>query len=120
MSTEIYVLSDTQLGSNADWQKAIDTAGFALTLSTDRPLSEQSGFLPVQLAGAQSGFECDHWDPRDVQQSYADVGFDHRWQYCLAFRWGADFKACLGAYIAASAYAAATKGVVLDCEQSGF
>ncbi len=117
MSMEIHVLSDTQLGSIADWQKAIDAAGFALTLSTDRPLSALKGFLPVQLAGVQTGFECDRWDPRDVQQTYADVDFDRQWQCCLAFRWGADFKACLGAYMAAAAYAAAAKGVVLDCEQ---
>lgn len=117
MSMEIYVLSDKQLGSIADWQKAIDAAGFALILSTDRPLSALNGFLPIQLAGAQTGFECDHRKPRDVQQTYSDVGFDRQWQYCLAFRWGAAFKACLGAYTAASAYAAATEGMVLDCEQ---
>jgi hypothetical protein len=34
----------------------------------------------------------------------------------LAFRWGADVNACLGAYVAAAAYAKATNGVVLDCE----
>lgn len=117
MSMEIYVLSDRQLNSLAEWQKAIDAGGFALALSSDRPFTALGGFLPVKVMGVQSGFECDHWQARDVQETYADIGFGHEWRYCLAFRWGADLKACLGAYMAAAAYASATNGVVLDCEQ---
>jgi hypothetical protein len=117
MSMEIYALSDKQLASIADWQNAIEAADFSLTLSTDRTFSSLCGFLPIQMAGAQTGFECDHWDPHDVQHTYSDAGFDRQWRYCLAFRWGADLKACLAAYMAAAAYAAATDGVVLDCEQ---
>jgi len=117
MSMEIYTLSEKQLDSIADWQKAIDAAGFALTLPIDRPLSALRGLLPIQLLGSQAGFECDHWDARDIQETYAEVGFDRRWQYCLAFRWGADLKDCLAAYMAAAAYSVAASGVVLDCEQ---
>jgi hypothetical protein len=118
MSMEIFAFSDRQLISIDDWQKAIDSLGFALTLSTDTPFTSLHGFLPVDLSGVRTGFECDHWDSHDVQKTYTDAGFDRRWRYCLAFRWGADLKACLAAYIAASAYAGATKGVVLDTEQS--
>lgn len=117
MSMEIYVLSDRQLNTLAEWQKAIDLSGFALSLSSDRPFTALSGFLPVKVKGIQVGFECDHWQARDVQEAYADVSFGHQWRYCLAFRWGADLNACLGAYMAAAAYATATNGVVLDCEQ---
>lgn len=117
MSLEIYVLSDSQLNSLAEWQKAIDANGFALSLSVDRPFVALGGFLPVKLKGAPTGFECDHWPVRDVQEAYADISFGHQWRYCIAFRWGIDLKACLGAYIAAAAYANATNGVVLDCEQ---
>jgi len=117
MSMEIYALSDKQLNSLAEWQKVIDAENFSLELSVDRPFQALRGFFPVKVLGAQTGFECDHWAPRDVQETYADVGFGHDWRYCLAFRWGADLKACLGAYMAAAAYASATNGVVFDCEQ---
>ena len=118
MSMEIYVFSDRQLSSIANWQTAIDNQGFALTLSTARPFAAIRHLLPIQVAGAQTGFECDHWDSSDILDGYPEIGFDHRWKYCLAFRWGADFKACLGAYMAAAAYAGATDGVVFDCEQA--
>ena len=117
MSMEIYALSDMQLGSLAEWQRAIDAENFSLKLSADRPFPALRGYLPVKVSDVQAGFECDHWDPCDVQKTYADVGFGHEWRYCLAFRWGVDLKACLGAYMAAAAYASATNGVVLDCEQ---
>ena len=117
MSMEIYVLSDNQLNSLAEWQKAIDATGFALALSAHRPFAALSGFLSVEVKGVQTGFECDHWQVRDVQEAYADVSSGHQWRFCIAFRWGADLRACLGAYMAAAAYAKATNGVVLDCEQ---
>jgi len=100
MSMEIYVLSDRQLGSLAEWQSAIDTEKFLLTLPTDLPFAALGGSLPVKVIGTQAVFECDHWDPGDVQKTYVDVGFGHVWRFCLAFRWGADLKACLGAYLA--------------------
>ncbi len=117
MSMEIYILSDVRLPSLGNWQEAIDVEGFALKLSTDRPFSEIRGFLPIRVAEDQTGFECDHWDVSDIFTTYSDIDFGHTWRYALAFRWGVDLKACLGAYMAAAAYAAATKGVVLDCEQ---
>lgn len=116
MSMEIYALSDKRLSSIAAWQEAIDAEQFALTLNTERPFGELQGFLPAVWQGRQAGFECDHWQPNDVLDGYSQVGFDHRWKYCLAFRWGADARACLGAYKAASAYANATGGVVFDPE----
>jgi hypothetical protein len=117
MSMEIYVLSDMRLGAMADWQKAIDALGFSVVLSNARPIADLGGFLPTDLAGVQTGFECDHWDPREVQEAYADISFGREWGQCLAFRWGTDLKACLAAYMAAAGYAGATKGVVFDCEQ---
>ena len=114
MSMEIYVLSPRQLNSIEDWQKAIDAEGFSLQLNTERPFERLQGFLPARWQDSQAGFECDHWRPRSVVEAYRRAGLDRRWKYCLAFRWGADARACLGAYIAASAYAKATDGVVFD------
>lgn len=117
MSMEIYVLSDERLGSIAEWQRAIDADNFALELSAERPFSALKGFLPVRWGDNPTGFECDHWDAAELIAEYADINFGQRWKYALAFRWGADLRACVAAYMAGAAYAQATRGVVLDCEQ---
>lgn len=116
MSMEIYVLSPRRLNSIAEWQKAIDIEGFSLVLNTERPFEELQGFLPARWHQGQAGFECDHWSVRDVVEGYPDIKPNRSWKYCIAFRWGADVRACLGAYMAASAYATATDGIVLDCD----
>jgi hypothetical protein len=71
----------------------------------------------VRWGANPTGFECDHWDAAALMADYADINFGHRWKYALAFRWGADLRACVVAYMAGAAYARATRGVVLDCEQ---
>jgi hypothetical protein len=48
MSMEIYVVSDEQLGSIAEWQRAIDAGNFALELSVERLFSALKGFLPAR------------------------------------------------------------------------
>ena len=116
MSIEIYVLSDRQLASIAEWQQAIDREGFALRLSTERPFDALSGHLPAQWDDKHAGFECDHWKGSEVIDENPDVEFGRRWEHVLAFRFGGDFGALLGAYAAAAAYARATDGVVFDGE----
>jgi hypothetical protein len=116
MSMEIYVLSDRRLSSMAAWQQAIDGDGFTLVLDAGRPFGRLQGHLPAMWQGSPAGFECDHWNPEDVLEGYPKAEFDRHWKYCLAFRWGADARACLGAHMAASAYAKVTEGVVLDCD----
>ena len=116
MSIEIYVLSDRQLASIAEWQQAIDQEGFALRLSTERPFDALSGHLPAQWDDKHAGFECDHWEASDIIDANPDVDFGRQWKHVLAFRFGGDFHALLGAYAAAAAYARATDGVVFDGE----
>src|SRR5262245_16589678 len=116
MSMEIYVLSDQRLASVSDWQQAIEAEGFGLTLGTERSFDERRGHLPAQWADEHAGFECDHWDAEDLMATYSDLDYGHRWAHALAFRFGGDVHACLGAYMAATAYARATGGVVLECE----
>ena len=119
MSMEIYVLSDRRLASIAEWQQAINQAGLDLRLPADAVFSDLSGFLPVRMNGLEVGFECDHWDVADVlDASYHDVDFGRPWSHALAFRWGASFEANRAAWMAASAYAQATDGIVFD-PQSG-
>jgi hypothetical protein len=118
MSIEIFVLSDKQLASIAEWQHAIDAEGLDLRLDASRPFQESSGHLPAHRGDQLAGFECDHRDPKDVleDESCADIDFGRRWTRALAFRFGGDFFALWGAYAAAAAYAKATEGVVFDGE----
>jgi hypothetical protein len=117
MSMEIYVLSDRRLASFSDWQEAIEAEGFGLKLSTERSLDDLRGHLPAQLGDEHAGFECDHWDADALMEGYPGLDYGHRWQHALAFRFGGDVHACLGAYMAATAYARATAGIVLECEE---
>lgn len=116
MSMEIYVLSNMKLDSIEAWQRAIDAEGFALTLDVSRPFGQLKGHLPARWKGEPAGFECDHWDVEDIVSTYSDISFGKQ-RFCLAFRWGLDFKACVGAYMAATAYARVADGVVFDCEE---
>lgn len=117
MSMEIYLFSDARLPSMEAWQAAIDADGFTLRLSATRPFAELNGALPVQLNERQTTFECDHFSASDLMAECDDIDFGHPWAYCLAFRWGADFYAAIAAYLAVAAYAGATGGVILNCEE---
>jgi hypothetical protein len=116
MAMEIFALSDQQLNSLTDWQRAIDFENypFPLRLSDSRGIAQLSGFLPVQYDGGRSGFECDHWDPREIADTYPNSGLERRWTYALAFRFGGRRGELECAWMAATAYARATAGVVFD------
>ena len=114
MAVEIFVLSDRQAGSMAEWQEAVEAEGFDLRLSTDRPFSELSGPLPAQLFGEDVRFACDHFVAATLMAHNAQVDFGHSWKFALAIRVGADLNPFLGAWIAAATYAKAVDGVVFD------
>jgi hypothetical protein len=117
MSMEIWVLSDKQLKSIAEWQAAIDVEAYPLQLSADATFAKLRGFLPMQLRGERAGCECFH-DPADeLISTYSNVDFGHAWQYALGFRWGASLVAMQSAWMAATAYAAATNGIVVDDQE---
>ena len=117
MSMELYVLSDVQLPSIAAWQQAIDVDGFPLRLFTGRPFAELKGVLPIQLRDRQAAFECDHWNAAELMTELSDVDFGHSWKFVLALRWTGNPYEGIAAYMAGSAYAKATGGVVFDCEE---
>jgi hypothetical protein len=117
MSMEIWVLSDRRLKSTADWQTAIDAERYPLQLSSDVIFGELRGFFPMQLRGERSGCECYH-DPADeLLKANPKVDFGHAWKYALGFRWGGNLKAMQAAWMAATAYAAATNGIVVDDQE---
>jgi hypothetical protein len=117
MSMELYVLSDEELPSLAAWQQAIKASGFEVKLSTERSLAELRGALPVLLDDRHTAFECDHWDAAELIAEWSEVDLGRSWRRALAMRWGGDLYAAASAYFVAAAYATATGGVILDCEE---
>lgn len=117
MSMEIFTLSDRRLASLAEWQRAIDAAGLALTLPTDVSIEELRGFLPVRAGDAATGFECFHRDGAEVTRFYGAVDFGREWRHALVFYWQG-FEEGAAACMAAAAYAKAADGVVFDPQES--
>lgn len=116
MSMEIWVLSDRQLKSTAEWQAAINAEGYPLQL-TEVPFEALRGFLPMLLRGERSGCECYHDPAEELIKANPTVDFGHAWKYALGFRWGANLGAMQAAWMAATAYAAATDGIVVDDQE---
>lgn len=117
MAMELWVLSDKQIDSIAEWQTAIDAEGFPLILSSERQLEEIGGFLPAHLRGEPTGFECSHWSAAEFMREMSTIDFGRAWKYVLAFRWRGNFNELRAAWIAGSAYARATDGVVFDDQE---
>lgn len=115
MSMELRLFSDRRLSTIGEWQNAIAAEAFSLQLSAKTSLDAVNGFLPSRLRGKLTGFECSHWDASKVMAEYHGVDFGHDWNYALALRWlGSKRDEMLAAWMAATAYARATEGVVFD------
>lgn len=114
MSMQVCVLSDTRLNSISEWQHAIDVAAFPLRLIYEGDFSKISGFLPVCLDTGKTGFECRHLDPRVIASTYARFDFGRDWKQALALTWIGDYQEMQAAWMAAAAYACATRGMVFD------
>lgn len=119
MAMEIYVLSDHRLNSLAEWQRAINAEHFPfpLQLLANNSIADLGGFLPAHYERMKAGFECDYWDPRSIMADHPQIEFGHSWKYALAFRFGARKGELESAWIAATSYARATRGVVFDTEE---
>jgi hypothetical protein len=116
MSIEMSVLSDRRLTSTAEWQRAIDAEGFPLKLDPGVALEKISGFLPGYFGDKLTGFECHHDDPVEFFQSHADSDFGRRWSHVLGLRIIGNYAEQRAVWMAATAYARATEGVVWDGE----
>ena len=119
VSMELWVFSDAQLSSIAQWQAAIDAEGYALALKEHAHFESLNGFLPCRLRGELTGFECHHDDAAALMRHNTNVNFDHDWKYALGLRWlGSKESEILAAWMAGTAYASATNGIVGD-DQDG-
>src|SRR5947208_11683434 len=117
MSIEMSVLSDRRLASTAEWQRAIDAEGFPLRLDPDCALAEARGFFPAHFGDKLTGFECYHDDAGETMDGYPDIDFGRRWTFAVGFRIIGDFAELRAAWMAATAYAHATGGVVFDPQE---
>ncbi|MFZ3349579.1 MAG: hypothetical protein WA268_01760 [Xanthobacteraceae bacterium] len=121
MSMELWVFSDRQLSSIAGWQAAIDVEGYPLKLSDEMTFETLDGFLPSQLRGELTGFECYHDNAKEVMHANSAINFGHDWKCALGFRWlGSNGKEGLAAWMAGTAYARATSGVVFNDQDGRF
>jgi hypothetical protein len=114
MAMEMHVLSERRLASIGEWQRAIDAAAYPLRLSSEVEFSNVCGLLPVTLNGEHSGFEIFHDDAKHVMQQYGGAHFLRPYRYALGFRWRGDLNELLAAWMAATAYANETGGVIFD------
>lgn len=121
MSMEIWVFSDRQLNSIGEWQAAIEAEKYPLRLSDVQPFEQLSGFLPVTLDSQPTGFECYHDNAGKLIRNNSDLDFGHAWKYVLGFRWlGSNEKETLAAWMAGTAYARATDGLIFNDQDGRF
>jgi hypothetical protein len=119
MSMELWIFSDRQLSSITEWQAVIDAENYPLQLSDEKPFEKLNGFLPTRLRGELTGFECYHDDAGELMLKNAGLNFGHEWKYVLAFRWlGSKEDETLAAWMAGTAYARATDGVIFNDQDS--
>jgi hypothetical protein len=120
MSMSLYMFSDRPVQSMSEWQAAIIADGFAAELYKPAVFAELSGFLPVKLDGAGTGFEVDHEDSPALIAELAEEGLevDRQWTHALSFHWGGDYRELIAAYATAGSYARVTEGVVFDCQEA--
>src|SRR5579872_5593767 len=116
MAMEMHVFSDRQLNSIAEWQRAVTLESYALQFSDDVRLDAVSGLVPVTWQGRQTGFECYRDDAQEAMNGYGSGHFSSRWKYALGFRWLGDIAELQVAWMAATAYARATGGIIFDPE----
>lgn len=119
MSMELWVLSDGQLNSIAEWQAAIDAEGYSLNLAKDALFEKLNGFLQCHLREELTGFECYRDDAAALIRNNAGFNFGHDWKYALGFRWlGSKQNETLAAWMAGTAYARATAGIIINDQDS--
>ena len=115
MSMELWVLSNRQLSSMAEWQAAIDAEKYPLKLSDKELFEKLNGFLPSELRGELTGFECYHDDVGELARHNGGLNFGREWKYAIGLRWlGSKEDEALAAWMAGTAYARAADGIVIN------
>ena len=87
-----------------------------MRLDATLPLAEARGFFPAHLGDKLTGFECYHDDAARMIEDLAETDLGRSWTCALGFRTGGDLTELYAAWMAATAYARATGGIVWDGE----
>ena len=70
------------------------------------------------MTAGETGFECFHDDASETVKHLGASRFDHSWRFALGLRWrGSSMDELFAAWMAATAYAEATGGVIFDHEE---
>jgi hypothetical protein len=118
MSTQICVFSDSQLSSIGHWQRSIDAEGFLLRFSSSQTFDKHGGTLTALLREEPVSIQYRMRRAVDMIKFYTEINFVHDWKYVLALPWISGCDELDAAWIAATAYARATSGVVFDPQES--
>lgn len=81
------------------------------------PFDRENRILPAEFRGRPTTFVSKLCNASEHMAESSHIDFGRRWKHGLVLRWGSDVYAGAAAYLAASAYATATGGVLLDCEE---
>ena len=114
MAMHLCVLCNDRLESIAQWQKSISAEGFPLRLSAAGP--ERN--LVAYLRDEETSIEYGVHDFSEIEGTYNHVKFGGNWTYAIAFTWSSDFAEEIAAWMAATAYARATEGVIFDQQEA--
>jgi hypothetical protein len=90
----------------------------ALRLVGEGLIKDIDGFLPSTLGDRRAGFECYDVDSKEMIDTYKHIQFGHEWKHALVLLWGGDFAEMQSAWMAATAYARATSGIIFDPQAS--
>lgn len=117
MSIQLCVFSDSHLSSTGDWQQSIEAEGFPLWLSAGQFLNKQSGALTALLRENPVSLQYRMRDAGGMIRFYKEIDFGHDWTYVLTLPWISGLDGLDAAWMAATAYARATSGIVFDPQE---
>jgi hypothetical protein len=117
MAMYMSVLSDERLNSNAEWQKAIDAEEFSLRLFDGKHADADNGNLSVWLDDEETSIEYGVYDFSELREDFEHINFGRDWKYAISFTWSSSFAEEIAAWMAATAYARVTGGVVFDQQE---
>jgi len=74
--------------------------------------------LAAQLGDQETSIEYGVYGFLELKETYKHVSFGQDWTYAITFTWSSDFAEEIASWMAATAYARATNGIIFD-EQEG-
>lgn len=117
MSMEIYLLTNDDVPSMEEWQKAIDALAFDVRFLDKREFPNETRFK-MECAGNPVPMELTRFDLAYVREAYPDVIFPEHVLHVHVLRWGMSFAGSVGAYQVAAACLALAKGLMIDTEEA--